>query len=137
MSGRRKYRWETARLAAIALGTLFCLEGCLTAPPSSAHVTHVVLMWLKHPERARDRAQLIRASHSLRMIPGVLRVETDGRIPPLGPGVRRDFDLAVVITFADQAALERYQTDPRHLEATRRYLRPLVRHYEVYNLGGR
>jgi hypothetical protein len=137
MKSLQKGRRKSARFAAIALGALLCLAGCLTPPPSSPRVTHVVLMWLKHPERSRDRAQLIRASHSLRMIPGVLRVETGGRLPPLGLEVRRDFDLAVVITFRDRAALQRYQTDPRHLEAMRRYLRPLVRHYEVYNLGGR
>ena len=94
-------------------------------------------MWLKHPHRAADRAQLVRAAHSLRMIPGVLQVETGRTISPLGPNVPRDFDLGVVITFRDRAALQRYQRDPRHLEAMRRYLEPLVRHYEVYNLNDR
>ena len=79
----------------------------------------------------------MRAAHSLRMIPGVLRVETGRTISPLGPDVPRDFDLGVVITFRDRAALQRYQRDPRHLEAMRRYLEPLVRHYEVYNLSDR
>lgn len=123
-------------LAFLALAGIF-LAGCTTVPAPSPAVTHVVLMWLKHPERAGDRAQLIRASHSLRMIPGVQRVEAGGPLPPLGPGVDRSFDLGVVITFRDRAALLRYQKDPRHLEAMRRYLRPLVRRYEVYNLDGR
>jgi len=113
------------------------LAACLAPPPPGPTVTHVVLMWLKHPHRAGDRAQLVRAAQSLRMIPGVLRVETGRTISPLGPEVRRDFDLGVVITFRDRAALQRYQRDPGHLEAMRRYLDPLVRHYEVYNLNGR
>ena len=100
-------------------------------------VTHVVLMWLKHPESAADRAQLVRAAHSLRMMPGVLRVETGRTVRGLGPEVDRSFDLGVVITFRDRAALERYEEDPRHSGAMERYLRPLVRHYEVYNLGVR
>ena len=79
----------------------------------------------------------MRAAQSLRMIPGVLRVETGRTISPLGPDVPRDFDLGVVITFRDPAALQRYQRDPGHLEAMRRYLDPLVRHYEVYNLNDR
>lgn len=113
------------------------LGGCLTAPPVSPTVTHVVLMWLKHPERSADRAQLIRAAHSLRMIPGVLRVQAGLAVPTLAPGVDRSFDLGVVITFRDRAALQRYEKDPQHADAMRRYLRPLVRRYEVYNLSGR
>ena len=93
-------------------------------------------MWLKHPDRGADRAQLMRVARSLRMIPGVRRVEAGRTVPALPPGFDHSFDLGVVITFRDQAALQRYDKDPRHLEAMRRYLRPLVRRYEVYNLGG-
>jgi hypothetical protein len=110
---------------------------CSTTPVPSPRVTRVVLVWLKHPGNAVDRAQLIRAAHSLRMIPGVLRVETGRPVPSLGPNVDRSFDLGVLITFRDRAALQRYEKDPRHLEAMRRYLRPLVRRYEVFNLGER
>lgn len=113
------------------------LVACSTPPAPRPTVTHVVLMWLKHPHRAADRAQLIRAAQSLRMMPGVLRVETGRSILPVGPYVHRDFDLGVVITFRDRAALQRYERDPRHLEAMRHYLEPLVRHYEVYNLSTR
>ena len=127
----------TRAIAGLTISAAMLLGACLPAPPPSPTVTHVVLMWLKHPERPADRAQLIRASQSLRHIPGVLRVETGRAIPPVGPHPPQDFDLGVVITFRDRAALKRYEKDPRHLEAMRRYLKPLVRHYEVYNLGGR
>lgn len=109
----------------------------MSPPAPGPTVTHVVLMWLKNPESHADRAQLIRAARSLRMIPGVLRVEAGRAIPAVGPHAPQDFDLGVVITFRDRAALKRYERDPRHLEAMRRYLRPLVRRYEVYNLSGR
>jgi hypothetical protein len=123
--------------AALAICGSVLLGACATNPRASATVTHVVLMWLKHPERSADRAQLIRASHSLRVIPGVLRVETGRTVPPVGPNPPQGFDLGVVITFRDRAALERYENDPRHVAAMRRYLSPLVRHYEVYNLTSR
>jgi hypothetical protein len=123
--------------ATVAIFTSVLLGACLQPPPVSPTVTHVLLMWLKHPERSADRAQLIRAAHSLRMIPGVLRVEARRAVPTLAPGVDRSFDLGVVITFRDRAALQRYEKDPRHADAMHRYLRPLVRHYEVYNLIGR
>lgn len=100
-------------------------------------MTRVVLVWLKRPESSADRAQVVRAAHSLRMVPGVLRVETGRALPPLGPGVDRSFDLGVVITFRDRAALQHYEKDPRHLAAIRGYLRPLVRRYDVFNLSSR
>lgn len=122
--------------AGATLALCLFLFGCGTVPAPSPAVTHVVLMWLKHPDRGGDRAQLIRAAHSLRMIPGVMRVEAGGAVP-VPPGADRSFNLGVVITFRDRASLRRYEKDPRHLEAMRRYLRPLVRRYEVYNLSGR
>lgn len=123
--------------ATLAICASTLLSACLTAPSASPTVNHVVLMWLKHPGRSADRAQLIRAARSLRMIPGVLRVQVGGVVPSVSPHPPRDFDLGVVITFRDRAALQRYQQDPRHIEAMRRYLRPLVRRYEVYNLSDR
>jgi len=119
--------------ARLAICSSILLGACQTAPPVSSTVTRVVLIWLKHPERSADRAQLSRAAHSLRMIPGVLRVQTGRSVPTLPSGADRSFDLGVVITFRDRAALQRYEKDPRHLEAMRRYLQPLVRRYEIYN----
>jgi hypothetical protein len=137
----RRFRETSAirlgAVATLAICSSILLGACLATPPVSRSVTRVVLMWLKHPGRSADRAQLIRAARSLRMIPGVLRVQTGRTVPTLVPGADRSFDLGVVITFRDRAALQRYEKDPRHLEAMRRYLRPLVRRYEIYNLTGR
>ena len=138
MSSAKKESWsDFGPMALLLIFPGLCLAACLAPPPPGPPVTHVVLMWLRHPHRASDREQLVRAAHSLRMMPGVLKIETGRVIHPLPPEVRRDFDLGVVITFRDRAALLRYQRDPRHLEAMRRYLEPLVRRYEVYNLNDR
>src|SRR5262245_16084475 len=123
--------------ARLAICFSILLSACQTAPPVSSAVTQIVLIWLKRPERSADRAQVIRAAHSLRMIPGVLRVQTGRSVPTLPSGADRSFDLGVVITFRDRAALQRYQKDPQHLEAIRRYLKPLVRRYEIFNSTGR
>ena len=111
----------------------FFLPGCGTMPALSPSVTQVILLWLKHPNRQADRAQIVRTAHSLRMIPGGVRWRQDGRCPFLR--IRSQLDLAVDY-FRDRAALQRYRKDPRHLEIMRHYLRPLVRRYEVYNLNG-
>ena len=139
--GRREWKKNDATgfvaLTALALALSLFLEACMSPPPPGPHVTHVVLMWLQHPERAEDRAELIRAARSLRLIPGVLHVATGRVVPPVGPHSSQDFDLGVVVTFRDRAALRRYERDPRHSVALQRYLHPLVRRYEVYNLGDR
>jgi hypothetical protein len=124
-------------LGAVAL-VLSCLvlASCVTTPPPPTYVSQVALFWLKHPERQADRAKLVRTVRSLQMIPGVRRVETRRNVPELPPGVDRSFDLAAVVTLNDRAALQRYRKDPLHRETMRRYLRPLVRHYELYNLSG-
>jgi hypothetical protein len=132
-----KKNGATGFVGLAALAFFFFLDACVSPPPPGPNVTHVVLMWLKHPERAEDRAELIRAARSLRLIPGVLRVETGRVVPPIGAQTPRDFDLGVAVTFRDRAALDRYEKDPRHSVAMQRYLHPLVRRYEVYNLGGR
>jgi hypothetical protein len=129
-----------SRLAGTATLTICVsvfLDACSITPTPSTTVTHVVLMWLKNPESAADRAQLVRASRSLRMIPGVLQVQTGRTVPLPRAGVDQSFDLGVVITFRDRAALQRYEKDPRHVAAVRYYLRPLVRRYVVYNSNDR
>jgi hypothetical protein len=129
-SGRR----ELGGIAIVSLSAFFLCNSCLTPPSPAPEVRHVVLIWQSHPGRSADRAALIRAAHSLQRIPGVVQVETPRSVPSLRPDVRQDYDLAVVITFRDRAALLRYENDPRHFETMRRYLGPLVRHYEIYNL---
>jgi hypothetical protein len=127
---------RTRAIAGLTICLVLALNGCLP-PPTSPTVTHVVLLWLKHPKRNSDRARLVHAAQSLRRMPGVLRVDAGKSIPQVGPSQRKDFDLGVAITFRDRAALQRYEKDPRHLEAMRHYLGPLVRRYEAYNLDDR
>lgn len=106
-------------------------------PAQPQPVVHVVLLWLKHPGSAADRAQLIRAAHSLRMMPGVVRVDAGRTLPLPATETDRSFDLGVAITFRDRAALQRYERDPRQAEAMERYLRPLVRRSVAFNSGVR
>jgi Stress responsive A/B Barrel Domain len=134
---RRESQTALGPLALLLLWPAIFLAACSTAPMPPPTVTHVVLLWLKHTHRATDRDKIVRMAHSLRRIPGVLQVEAGRSIGLVGPNPPRDFDLGVVITFRDRAALQRYERDPRHREAMRRYLDPLVRRYEVYNLVGR
>ncbi len=134
---RRQSQTAVGPLALLLLWPAIFLAACSTTPAPPPTVTHVVLLWLKHPHRAADRDKIVRMANSLRRIPGVLQVKAGRSIAPVGPHPAQDFDLGVVVTFRDRAALQRYEKDPRHLEAMRRYLDPLVRRYEVYDLVGR
>ncbi len=138
MRARRKYG-ETGfgAVFALLLALTFFLGACASPPAPGPNVTRVVLVWLKNPESRPDRARVTNAAHSLRMIPGVMKVEVVRSIPSLAPGSDQSFDLGVIITFREHGALRRYEKDPRHLETMRRYLRPTVRRYEVFNLSSR
>ena len=113
------------------------LGACAIALPPAPAVTRVVLLWLKNPDREQDREELEEAGQNLQRLPGVVEVETRRSLASLGHNLPEDFDLAIVITFRDRTALRLYEHDPRRLEAMRRYLRPLVRRYEVHNLSDR
>lgn len=131
---------KKGRLVCAAFATLlplFFAGACSVTPKALPPVTRVVLVWMKDPGDAAARGQVVRAARSLRMIPGVTKVETGRNVPVSGLGLDRTFDLGVMITFRNRAALQRYEKDPRHLEAMRRYLKPLVRRYEVFNIDGR
>jgi hypothetical protein len=123
---------------ALLLGLLLALAGCTSEPPAAPQpVSRVVLIWLKNPSSATDRAQVVRAAQALRMMPGVIRVTT-GRAAPLPPAATdRSFDLGVIVTFRDRAAYERFERDPRRAEQMERFLRPLVQRYETYEQGTR
>lgn len=106
---------------------------CQTAPRPG--LTHVVVFWLKDHGNAAHRAKLIEVSESFRSIPGVLRVETGPCLPSARPIVDSSFDVAVSLTFASRADLQRYLDHPLHEAATVGTLKPLVRKITVYDFG--
>jgi hypothetical protein len=113
------------------------LTACAIALPPAPTITHVVLIWMTHPNRTEDRRELENAAHSLQRLPGVVRVETTRSLPRRGGRIPQGYDLAVLITFRDRMALRLYEGDPRRFEAMHRYLRPLVERYEVRNFSDR
>jgi hypothetical protein len=103
----------------------------LAARPGN--INHVVIFWLKRPGNGHDLARLRRASESFRVMPDVLRVDVGRGLPVRRPGIEQAFDLCVVFTFRNQAALDRFAADPRHKAAIQSVLKPLVKRYTVFN----
>src|SRR5439155_8139096 len=95
---------------------------------------NVVVCWLKEPGNDRQRNQLIAASESFRQIPGVKEVVAGPPLPSTRPAVDSTFDVAVVIRFRDQKALDDYEAHWRHRWAVEHVLKPLVSHYAIYDI---
>jgi hypothetical protein len=98
-----------------------------------AHVTHVVVCWLKNPGDEQARQQLIDDSKSFTKIPGIVQVSTGRVLPSTRPAVDSSFDVAIVMKFKDENALKNYAQHPIHLAAVERTLKPLVARYVIYD----
>jgi hypothetical protein len=125
--------FSRCRRAAAIFSVLVVWFSCGDLLAGQSRISRVVIIWLKRPGNAQDQAALIRASKEFRKIKGVIRVEAGKGMPAERKGIDQSFDVGVVLTFKDRAALERYQKDPGHLLAIRQVLLPLARRYIVYN----
>ena len=106
---------------------LFLVPGCAgTGDPAPGQIQHVVVMWLKEPGDAEGRAKVIEASRALASIPGVLAVRVGEPLPSEREVVDDSFDVAIVLTLADAAALAAYEAHPDHVGAVEDVLAPLV-----------
>jgi len=127
-------------LLSILLGTSACGSlkfwcwGCGDSRQSDdARLHHVVLMWLKLPGNPTYRQRLIDASRKFADIPGVKDLRVGSSVPSTRNTVDDSFDVAVVISFADKAALLKYLDHPEHLRAVKATLEPLVDRMVVYD----
>ena len=96
-------------------------------------VHHLVVFWLIKPGDSDDRAALIDATTSFRKIPGVLSVSAGLALSGDRAVVDDSFDVAITITFEDEAALASYQNHPIHVEAKEEMLKSLVDKFIVYD----
>ena len=123
---------------ALCLLAGFILAGCASLPSLSAAggIDHVVFVWLKNPGSAKDRQTLVEKSRELAAsIPQIRSFHWGTAITSTRPVVDDTFDLALVMSFADRAALEAYENYPDHKRAARDVLRPLARKIVVYDIG--
>ena len=129
--------------AALVPLILLVLTGCqakrgpeVTAKPQ-ATVTHVVLCWLKTPGDEAARQKIIETSKRFESIPGVVSVTSGHVLPSTRPVVDSSYDVGMVITFTDEAALRAYDGHPTHRKAVDEVLKPLVGKFVVYDFISR
>ena len=130
--------------ALLLVSVLVGLAGCQTSGSGqkSTHATvhpqgtvaHIVLFWLKTPGDADAVRKIIETSETFRAIPGVVDLTVGRPIPSTRPVVDSSFDVGLVIMFADEAALQAYETHPTHAAAVKGTLRPLTSKIQVYDV---
>ena len=122
-----------------ALQALLCLVLCLPLPASaggdSQPLEHVVIVWLKDPGNPAAQNRIIDASQVLTSIPGVLSLRAGTAVASNRSIVDSSFDVALVISFSDRAALDSYLTHPLHIQLVEDTLKPLVERILVYDFG--
>jgi hypothetical protein len=116
-------------------GLLFVmLAGCTTTPLQPAgSLQHVVVIWLKDSGNATHRQMILDESEVLRQIPGVLSLSSGTVITSERAIVDSSFDVAMIVSFADQAAMDNYLTHPLHVTLVNQTLKPLVAKIRVFD----
>ena len=117
---------------------LILLTGCANMhcpfAPKPAQVNHVVLCWLKEPGNEAQRQQLVDASYTLKKIPGVVTLTAGRPIPSTRPVVDSSWDVAIVMSFTNEQALNDYLVNPIHKKAVSDVLKPLTAKMLIYDV---
>jgi hypothetical protein len=104
-----------------------------TRPAGEAKVAHVVVAWLKKPGDATARDAIVHSSASLRSIPGVVEVRAGEVIPSSREVVDSTYDIGILVTFRDEAAMRAYGNHPAHQKVVEEVIKPHVERYRVYD----
>jgi len=111
-----------AVVCALALGT--CLAGCSNVPPwDSAPFCHAVFFKFKAGATDAQKADMLRdVRDMLAPIPSVKGVWAGQPAPTSNqPFVDTNYDVGILITFADQKGLMSYDSHPRHVDFVKKY----------------
>lgn len=122
--------------SALSVVIILTLSACVSSgggTRAGSTVEHVVICWLKQKGDPAGRRRLIEAAQSFRALPGVQGVKA-GPVLPTGRAVAdSSFDLAIVVTVTDRAALARDLEHPAHQQVLDEVVRPLVQRLVVYD----
>lgn len=129
-----KHASRAVARAQLILLLALTLSACSTALKLPDHtLEHVVVVWLKDPGNATHRQTIIDESEVLRTIPGVLSLKSGAVIPSERTIVDSSFDVALIVSFADAAAMQAYLGHPLHVQLVNETLKPLVAKIRVYD----
>lgn len=110
-----------------------CPFGCKTT--AKGKVEHVVLVWLKRPGNAADRATVIATAKKFQAeISQIQHLSVGPAVPSERPVVDDSFDVGLVMRFASKADLDVYEKHPVHVNAVKQTLMPLAKKLLVYDI---
>jgi hypothetical protein len=96
-------------------------------------IQHIGLVWLKQAGNADARQKVIDAVHDFgRLIPEVKSAAVGTTDGIGGPYSDTSYDICFILTFADEAARQRYNEHPVHQKAAREVFLPLSRKLLFY-----
>lgn len=131
---------KNATLILSAVITLI-LSSCTTCPfgcktTAKGKVEHIVLVWLKRPGNAADRATLIATARKFQAeIKQIQHLSVGPAVPSERPIVDDSFDVGFVMRFASKAHMDAYEKHPVHVNAVKQTLMPLAKKVQVYDIG--
>ncbi len=121
------------RTSILALTLLF--SGCAHFANTHADstVNHVVLIWLKDSGNEEQRQKVITASNTLADIPGLEAIQIGSSIPSDRKIVDDSFDVGVYMQFKDEATMNRYISNPQHINVVKTHVMPLADKIVIYD----
>ena len=117
--------WACVLIACLSLGA--------PLPAAAGGVEHIVIVWLQEPGNAEHRARIIGESQVLMEIPGVTQLRAGTMLPSQRAIVDSSFDVVLIVSLQDAAAMADYLSHPTHVKLVEDTLKPLVAKIQVYD----
>jgi hypothetical protein len=119
--------------AAVSLFLSSCT--CCQITPKGK-VEHIVLVWLKRPGNAADRATLIATARKFQAeIKQIQHLSVGTAVASERPIVDDSFDVGLIMRFASKADMDAYEKHPVHQKAVKETLLPIAKKVQVYDIG--
>ena len=115
--------------------SVLCAFQIQTSPAASNEtIEHIVIIWLKQPGNIHAQDTVIKASQALKTIPGVISLKSGKAVPSQRTIVDSSYDVALIISLTNKAALDAYLVHPTHRKLLEEILQPLVDRIRVYDV---
>lgn len=129
--------------ATLILASVFALvlSSCTSCPLCSqttpkGKVEHIVLVWLKRPGNAADRATLIATAKKFQAeIQHIRHLSVGPAVPSDRDIVDDSFDVGFIMRFDSKEAMTAYEKHPVHVNTVKQTLMPLAKKVLVYDIG--
>lgn len=124
-----------AAVAALVLSSCTSCPMCSEITPKGK-VEHIVLVWLKRPGNAVDRAAVIAASKRFQAEIGQIQHLSVGQVVPSDRDIVDDsFDVGFIMRFDNKDDMTAYEKHPVHVNAVKQTLLPLAKKVLVYDIA--